>query len=74
MAKDFKAATATFARDQRFKGNDPLCVAPVATLQARKTLRLDATARVTVIGDQLPGLGKGFLQAVANRFLLTNRA
>ena len=67
MATDFKAKTAQFAKEKRFKGKGPLCVALVVTQHARKGLPIDPDALITDGGGQVLGLGKGAVQNILNR-------
>ncbi len=60
-------ALSTFAKDRRFKGKGPLCVALVVTNHARTTLPLDSTKLLTDGGGQVLGLGKGAVQSILNR-------
>ena len=67
MATDFKAKTAQFAQEKRFKGKGPLCVALVVTQHARKGLPIDPESLITDGGGQVLGLGKGAVQNILNR-------
>ena len=67
MATDFKAKTAQFAKEKRFKGKGPLCVALVVTQHARKGLPIDPDSLITDGGGQVLGLGKGAVQNILNR-------
>lgn len=67
MATDFKAKTARFAKEKRFKGKGPLCVALVVTQHARKGLPIDPDSLITDGGGQVLGLGKGAVQNILNR-------
>lgn len=67
MATDFKARTAQFAKEKKFKGKGPLCVALVVTQHARKGLPIDPDSLITGGGGQVLGLGKGAVQNILNR-------
>lgn len=71
MATDFKAKTAQFAKEKRFKGKGPLCVALVVTQHARKGLPIDPDSLITDGGGQVLGLGKGAVQNILNRHGIT---
>jgi len=71
MATDFKAKTAQFAKERRFKGKGPLCVALVVTQHARKGLPIDPDSLITDGGGQVLGLGKGAVQNILNRHGIT---
>jgi len=71
MATDFKAKTAQFAKEKRFKGKGPLCVALVVTQHARKGLPIDPDSLITDGGGQVLGLGRGAVQIILNRHGIT---
>ncbi|MDP3908249.1 DUF4928 family protein [Novosphingobium sp.] len=70
-ADELKDALSTFAKDRRFIGKGPLCVALVVTNHARTTLPLDSTKLLTDGGGQVLGLGKGAVQSILNRHGIT---
>lgn len=67
MGTDFKAKTAQFAQEKKFKGKGALCVALVVTQHARKGLPIDPDTLITDGGGQVLGLGKGAVQSILKR-------
>lgn len=67
MVTDFKAKTAQFAQEKKFKGKGALCVALVVTQHARKGLPINPDSLITDGGGQVLGLGKGAVQNILNR-------
>jgi hypothetical protein len=67
MADALNDALAQFARDKRFAGKGPLCVALVVTQHARNGLPLDPKKLLTDKEGQVLGLGKGAVQSILKR-------
>jgi hypothetical protein len=62
---------AAFAKENKFQGKGPLCVALVVTQNAREQLPLEPKKLETAKGGQVVGLGKAQVQAILKRHGIT---
>lgn len=69
MEPALKNALVAFAREKKFRGQGPLCVALVTTRHARTMgLPLDPDVLLTQGGGQVRGLGRGAVQAILAKY------